>query len=623
MIRRSKNFSCVIFAVVFAVCGVSIAEETQSEYSVSRLFMGKNRTYSEEEDSVERGVVLLDFFNDACGPCRSMAPAVDSLVQRGYRISKINTDKFPDWARRFNISKIPCFVVIVDGREVARHTGVTSEKNLEKLLVQAGGRAMSPHTRPGNFGSNRLVQNSESAWRGRETAVSVQDIMSGRYVFSENINGIDSAVLASSSVESAIGGNAAISESRSVSSEDRLPAQNWLPVSNENSRNRENVGVAPVRDLNFRNAENSRMNRSRILSSTVRIRVYADGEGNGTGTLIDSRSDHALILTCGHLFSEFKKGDSISVDIFTTDGVVTLPGNYVHHDPERDLGLLTLAFSGEIETSPVAGLDYELRKGMPIATCGCSNGENPTIQQGRVTHLNRYLGPSNIETSAVPVPGRSGGGMFAETGELIGVCFAADPEEQEGLFTSLSEIHAYFRSLKMERFLLEPRNESKNERNANENIIALHDLPQRNAASLNDKGTAVQNKNGMGDSFQPVSSLSSLPTDDASISSGKPRFDVPQTMDSRVPGIPSAKVQPTSQFSSSADMVGKFESIPLKKAEKDYVSLSEMNTVAPIVPSEEISSAFSNEGVKASVNLVPERTLTGEAAPAWPPRWND
>ncbi len=633
MNRCSKILSSVIFAVTFVVSGVLSAEEKQTEYSVSRLFMGRNRTYSENEDSVERGVVLLDFFNDACGPCRAMMPAVDSLVQRGYRISKINTDKFPDWARRFNINKIPCFVVIVDGREVARHTGVTSEENLEKLLVRAGGEPARRMTHPENFNTERLVQNAESAWRGREANVTVQDIMAGRYVFSENFDRVNSSAQVASAAEiptSQLGGRGGLSSENqnwsgddSDSSAEHVPTQNWQVVSRETSVEDGNSGGVPIRDLSLQKSEDSLERQSRILSSTVRIRVYSDGEGNGTGTLIDSRSGHALILTCGHLFSEFQKGDSISVDVFTSEGVVTLPGNYVHHDKERDLGLLTLAFSGEVETSPVAKPNFVLRKGMPITTCGCSNGENPTLQQGKVTHLNRYLGPSNIEVSAVPVPGRSGGGMFAENGELIGVCFAADPEEQEGLFTSLSEIHAYFRSLRMERFVLEARNDSKQNPEVNENVIALHDLPMRDGALGGAEAEGVRNENQAMNSFQPVSGSSLGRAENHSSVNVNSKFTVPRSTSSQELNPPTANIQPTSQFSPSEQSAEDFENVPLKKAEPEYVSLAEMNTVEPIVPAEEVQETISERTPQPAVTLVPERTLTGEEAPAWPPRWEE
>jgi hypothetical protein len=40
-----------------------------------------------------------------------------------------------------------------------------------------------------------------------------------------------------------------------------------------------------------------------------------------------------------------------------------------------------------------------------------------------------------------PVEGRSGGGLFNGAGQLIGVCFAADYEGNEGLFAGLESIH--------------------------------------------------------------------------------------------------------------------------------------------------------------------------------------
>ena len=56
--------------------------------------------------------------------------------------------------------------------------------------------------------------------------------------------------------------------------------------------------------------------------------------------------------------------------------------------------------------------------------------------------MDRFQGPSNIEASGAPVEGRSGGGLFNTRGELIGVCFAADPRANEGLYTSLPTIQS-------------------------------------------------------------------------------------------------------------------------------------------------------------------------------------
>lgn len=463
------------------------ADDGAEEHSVNRMFFGKQKTYEKTEglaapqlrnndpNSVENGVVLLDFYNDACGPCRSMMPTVNNLVQRGYRVSKVNTDRFPDWAQRFNITKIPCFVVIVDGKEVARQVGVTSESRLENMIVQAGGspRQFKQCTPP--EASQCRTQVAESAWRGRETKLSVQEIVAGDYVFQDDgTSGTRQNQIASMEPvqpASSIGtnANATVMQVSADTSMTRPSAQQSIVPGNDSSE---------IRD--------------QVLSSTVRIQVnnvHGDmmAEGKGTGTIIDCRSGHALVLTCGHLFREYQPGDVIKVEIFTDKGILIVQGRYVNHDEERDLGLISLTVDRPIVTTPVAGREYRLQKGMPITTVGCNLGADPTVQSGVITNLNRFLGTPNIEVSVVPVQGRSGGGLFSQDGKLLGVCVAANIEDQEGLFASYEAIHDYFCSLKMEQFVLSPRNESQLNRIQNEVEIALNDLPRPEKSIVNEE----------------------------------------------------------------------------------------------------------------------------------------
>jgi hypothetical protein len=59
-----------------------------------------------------------------------------------------------------------------------------------------------------------------------------------------------------------------------------------------------------------------------------------------------------------------------------------------------------------------------------------------------VTATNKFVGPANVQVAGMPMQGRSGGGLFNAAGEVIGVCNAADPADNEGLFAALPLIHA-------------------------------------------------------------------------------------------------------------------------------------------------------------------------------------
>ncbi len=84
--------------------------------------------------------VLVDFHADWCGPCKMMAPAVDALAaaQQGRAlVGKLDTDRAPGVAAKFQIRGIPTVIVFDHGREVARHTGAMPPRALEALLAQA------------------------------------------------------------------------------------------------------------------------------------------------------------------------------------------------------------------------------------------------------------------------------------------------------------------------------------------------------------------------------------------------------------------------------------------------------------------------------------------------------
>jgi S1-C subfamily serine protease len=127
----------------------------------------------------------------------------------------------------------------------------------------------------------------------------------------------------------------------------------------------------------------------------------------------------------------------------------TAPGQLLNYDLERDLALVIVRPQAPVKALPIAPLNTPLVPGSGVTTVGCNGGTNPTAIDSQITTIDRYQGPPNVEVAGAPIEGRSGGGLFNGAGQLIGVCFAADPQSNEGLYASLPSIQAKLDSLNL------------------------------------------------------------------------------------------------------------------------------------------------------------------------------
>jgi hypothetical protein len=180
----------------------------------------------------------------------------------------------------------------------------------------------------------------------------------------------------------------------------------------------------------------------RLLAATARLRVEdAGGVCRGTGTVIDCRQGEALILTCGHIFRDSQGKGRIEVDLFAPQAPRAVAGQLIAWDLTRDLALVSIFTDVAVEAAPVGDAARRPTPGEPVLSVGCDGGADPTVHRSRITGVDKYLGPANVQVAGQPVQGRSGGGLFAADGTLIGVCNAADPTDNEGLFAALPAIH--------------------------------------------------------------------------------------------------------------------------------------------------------------------------------------
>ena len=83
-----------------------------------------------------KGISLLDFYADWCGPCKMVAPIIHEIAEENEDlvVAKVNVDSSTDLAIEFGVQSIPTLVVMKNGKITGKAVGFRSKEQILELI---------------------------------------------------------------------------------------------------------------------------------------------------------------------------------------------------------------------------------------------------------------------------------------------------------------------------------------------------------------------------------------------------------------------------------------------------------------------------------------------------------
>lgn len=86
---------------------------------------------------VEKGILLVDFYTEWCGPCKMLASILEEIDYMD--VIKVDADKFPELAMKFGIMSVPTLCFYKDGLMMQKEIGYRTPEEIKDVYKKISG----------------------------------------------------------------------------------------------------------------------------------------------------------------------------------------------------------------------------------------------------------------------------------------------------------------------------------------------------------------------------------------------------------------------------------------------------------------------------------------------------
>jgi len=132
-IMKNKLLILAGTVAAFVIIGINNTQAQTEENKTHTLTI----TTENFDETIKKGVVLVDFWATWCRPCVMQGPIIDQLADSLHgkvKIGKVDTDKNKALSTRFGIQYIPTTIIFVDGVAVDKASGLQNKEVLLERL---------------------------------------------------------------------------------------------------------------------------------------------------------------------------------------------------------------------------------------------------------------------------------------------------------------------------------------------------------------------------------------------------------------------------------------------------------------------------------------------------------